>query len=105
MASEEPPPPPPPVPPPAPKRKIVPRRQRPGPTDISDPMLRQEARRAVVWIGIAAMFALVILLAQPLLVIFAGMVFAAMVDEIHHPLRYHTASANARQVLRDIASA
>jgi predicted PurR-regulated permease PerM len=78
MASEDAPPPA--TPPPAPKRKVVPRRQRPGPTDISDPMLREEARRATIWIGIAALFALVILLAQPLLVIFAGMVFAAMVD-------------------------
>jgi predicted PurR-regulated permease PerM len=53
---------------------------RAGPTDIADPMLRQEARRAFVWIGIAALFALIVVLAQPLLVIFAAMVFAAMVD-------------------------
>jgi predicted PurR-regulated permease PerM len=33
-----------------------------------------------VWIGIASLFALVVLLAQPLLVVFAAMVFAAMVD-------------------------
>lgn len=64
----------------APKRKPVPRRQRAGPTDISDPLMRQEARKAAVWIGIAALFALAIVLAQPLLVIFAGMVFASMVD-------------------------
>jgi predicted PurR-regulated permease PerM len=62
----------------------VPKRKRPsgraGPTDIADPMLRQEARRAFIWIGIAALFALAVLLIQPLLVVFAGMVFAAMVD-------------------------
>lgn len=63
-----------------PKREITPRGERAGPTDIADPLLRQEARRAVVWIGIASLFALAIILAQPLLVIFAGMVFAAMVD-------------------------
>ncbi|MCK9543375.1 MAG: AI-2E family transporter [Novosphingobium sp.] len=51
-----------------------------GPTDISDPLLRHEAKRAFVWLGIAALFALVVLLAQPLLVIFGGMVFAAMID-------------------------
>lgn len=51
-----------------------------GPTDISDPMLRKEVRRAMVWIGIAALFALTVLLSQPLLVIFGGMVFAAMID-------------------------
>jgi putative permease len=63
----------------APRRKPRPR-GRAGPTDISDPLLREEAKRAFVWIGIAALFALAVLLAQPLLVVFAGMVFAAMVD-------------------------
>jgi len=66
--------------PPPVRRKVVPRRKRAGPTDISDPMLRQEVRRATVWIGIAGLFALAIMLAHSLLVIFAGMVFAAMVD-------------------------
>lgn len=56
------------------------RRQRPGPTDISDPAMRREARRAFVWIGIIALFALAVLAANPLLVIFGGMVFASMVD-------------------------
>ena len=51
-----------------------------GPTDISDPLMRQEAKRAAVWIGIAVLVALVAFLAQPLLVIFGGMVFAAMID-------------------------
>jgi putative permease len=54
--------------------------RRAGPTDISDPVFRQEAKRAFVWIGIAALLALVVVLAQPLLVIFGGMVFAAMID-------------------------
>jgi predicted PurR-regulated permease PerM len=62
------------------KRKAPRPRGRAGPTDISDPLLREEAKRAFVWIGIASAFALVVLLAQPLLVVFAGMVFAAMVD-------------------------
>ena len=52
----------------------------PGPTDITDPVLRAEARKAAVWIGMAALLALVVVLAQPLLVIFGGMVLAAMID-------------------------
>ncbi len=63
----------------APKRKTRPR-GRAGPTDISDPLMREEAKRAFVWIGIASLFAMVVVLAQPLLVIFAAMVFAAMID-------------------------
>lgn len=51
-----------------------------GPTDITDPLLRSEAKRASVWIGMAALLALVVYLAEPLLVIFGGMVFAAMID-------------------------
>lgn len=64
----------------APPKRKRPRSQRVGPTDIADPLLREEAKRAFVWIGMAALFALIVLLAQPLLIIFAGMVFAAMVD-------------------------
>ena len=51
-----------------------------GPTDIADPLLRTEFKRAAVWIGLAAALALIVYLAQPLLVIFGGMVFAAMID-------------------------
>ncbi len=54
--------------------------KRTGPTDIADPMLRKEAKRAAVWIGMAALVALTVVLADPLLVIFGGMVFAAMID-------------------------
>ena len=39
-----------------------------GPTDISDPLLRHEAKRAFVWIGMVGLAALAVLLAQPLLV-------------------------------------
>lgn len=51
-----------------------------GPTDISDPLLRHEAKRAFVWISMVGLVALAVVLAQPLLVIFGGMVFAAMID-------------------------
>jgi len=54
--------------------------RRAGPTDISDPLLRREAGKAFVWIGIAALVVLAVFLAQPLLVIFGGMVFGAMID-------------------------
>ena len=56
------------------------RHRRAGPTDISDAAIRSEAKRAFVWIGMAAAFALVVVMAQPLLVIFGGLVFAAMID-------------------------
>jgi putative permease len=54
--------------------------KRAGPSDISDPLLREEARKAFVWIGLTALVVLAVFLAQPLLVIFGGMVFGAMVD-------------------------
>lgn len=62
------------------KRKVARPRGRAGPTDIADPVLRQEVKRAAVWIGMASLVVLTIYTAQPLLVIFAGMVFAAMID-------------------------
>jgi putative permease len=69
---------------PAPTPATPPRRRattkKPGPTDISDPLLREEAKKAFVWIGIAAAVVLCVFLAQPLLVIFGGMVFGAMID-------------------------
>ena len=51
-----------------------------GPTDIEDPFVRKEAKKAFIWLGIAAAMALVVLLAQPLIVIFGGLVFAALID-------------------------
>jgi len=51
-----------------------------GPTDIRDGLIRQEAKRAAVWMGMAALIGLAIYLAQPLMVIFGGIVFAAMID-------------------------
>ena len=51
-----------------------------SPADIADPLMRQEARRAAVWIGMVVLTGLALYLAEPLLVIFGGMVFAAMID-------------------------
>ena len=52
----------------------------PGPNEMRDPLVRAELKRAAVWLGLAAGMALVVLLIQPLLIIFAGLVFASMLD-------------------------
>ena len=54
--------------------------RRAGPTDIADPLIRSEAKKAVIWLGIAALMGLTVVLAQPLLVVFGGMVLGAMID-------------------------
>ncbi len=54
--------------------------ERPGPAEMRDPFIREELKRASVWFGMALAIAGVIFLAQPLLLIFAGIVFAAMLD-------------------------
>lgn len=51
-----------------------------GPTDIDDPLVRIEARKAFVWLGVAALFALAVVLSGSLMVIFGGIVFAALID-------------------------
>lgn len=51
-----------------------------SPADIHDPRLRREAQKAAIWIGLALLAAMVVFFAQPLLVIFGGIVFAAMID-------------------------
>lgn len=52
----------------------------PGPNELRDPLVRAELRRASVWFGLAIAAGLVVLLIQPLLIIFGGLVFAAMLD-------------------------
>lgn len=51
-----------------------------SPTHISDPRLAWEAQRALLWVAIVGVVLLTVYLAHSLLVIFAGMVFAAMID-------------------------
>lgn len=51
-----------------------------SPADIHDPRLKREAQKAAIWIGMALLAALIVFFAQPLLVIFGGIVFAAMID-------------------------
>jgi len=50
-----------------------------GPTDFSAPV-REEVRRALIWLGIASLIALCVVLAHELLIIFGGIVFAALID-------------------------
>ncbi|MBJ6123062.1 AI-2E family transporter [Sphingomonas mollis] len=51
-----------------------------GPIESRDPFVGKEVKRAAVWLGMAGGIALVVLLIQPLLIIFAGLVFAALLD-------------------------
>ena len=54
----------------------------PGPRPHAgrDEATRNELRKAAVWLGMASAIALIVLLIQPLLIIFAGLVFAALLD-------------------------
>ncbi|WP_242097463.1 MULTISPECIES: AI-2E family transporter [unclassified Sphingomonas] len=52
----------------------------PSPGEMRDPATRRELKKAAVWLGLIAAMAMTVLLVQPLLVIFAGLVFAAMLD-------------------------
>jgi predicted PurR-regulated permease PerM len=52
----------------------------PSPNEMRDPEVRRELKRASVWLGLAAAMALVVILIQPILIIFAGLVFASMLD-------------------------
>jgi predicted PurR-regulated permease PerM len=54
--------------------------EEPGPNELRDPVIRTELKRASVWIGLAVAVWLVWVLAQPLLLIMGGIVFAAMLD-------------------------
>lgn len=54
--------------------------QAPSPNELRDPIVRQELKRAGVWLGMASAIALAVLLVQPLLIIFAGIVFATLLD-------------------------
>jgi predicted PurR-regulated permease PerM len=51
-----------------------------GPTELRDPLIRQELKRAGVWLGLTVAIVATWYLAQSILLIFAGIVFAAMLD-------------------------
>ena len=54
--------------------------EQPGPTEISNPHIRRELQRAAVWFGLALLIIGVIVLAQPLMLIIGGMIFAVFLD-------------------------
>ena len=54
--------------------------EQPGPTEISDPLVRREFARAAVWLGMALAIVGVVFLAQPLLLIIGGLVFSVVLD-------------------------
>ena len=54
--------------------------ERAGPADLPGQSVRHEARRAWVWLGMALAIYAAIVLAQPILLIIGGMVFAVILD-------------------------
>ncbi len=54
--------------------------EEPGPVEMRDPQTRAELKRAIVWVSVVLAVVLTYVLAQPLLLIVGGMVFAAMLD-------------------------
>lgn len=54
--------------------------EEPGPTEFRDPRLAYEAKRAAVWLGMALAIVGVIVLAQPIMLIIGGLVFAVILD-------------------------
>lgn len=66
------------------RKKPVPQvdafREEMGPTELYDPIIRTELKRAAVWIGLATLVVALIWLAQPILLIIGGLVLAAMFD-------------------------
>jgi len=54
--------------------------ERPGPAEFRDPLIRREMQKAAVWFGMALAIAGAIVLAQPLLLIIGGAIFAVFLD-------------------------
>src|SRR6476661_4033897 len=59
---------------------VEPHIERPGPAEFRDPLVRREMQKAAVWLGVALFIVGVIVLAQPLLLIIGGAVFAVFLD-------------------------
>jgi predicted PurR-regulated permease PerM len=55
-------------------------REEVGPTELYDPLIRTELKKATVWIGLATLVVALVWLAQPILLIIGGLVLAAMFD-------------------------
>ena len=54
--------------------------EQPGPTEFRDARLAYEVKRAAVWLGMALAIIGVIVLAQPIMLIIGGLVFAVILD-------------------------
>ncbi len=52
----------------------------PAPVEMSDPRMRAELTKAIIWVSVILSVVLLYVLAQPLLLIVGGLVFAAMLD-------------------------
>jgi predicted PurR-regulated permease PerM len=59
---------------------VEPHVERPGPAEFRDPFVRREMAKAAVWLGMALAVVGVIVLAQPLLLIVGGAIFAVFLD-------------------------
>ncbi|APZ98558.1 AI-2E family transporter [Sphingopyxis sp. QXT-31] len=62
------------------KAKVKASADEPGPTEIRSYAVRTELTKAGVWLGLALLIGACIVLIQPILLIFAGIVVAAMLD-------------------------
>src|SRR3546814_12783187 len=71
----------------------------PGPTEIRTELVRTELIKASVWIGLALLVGACIILVQPLLMIFAGIVMASMLHDGPRLLRRIPPLAPGRQLL------
>ena len=54
--------------------------EQPGPTDLHDARIVAEVKRAAIWIGMVLLVVGVIVLAQPIMLIIGGLVFAVILD-------------------------
>src|SRR3954466_4135429 len=59
---------------------VEPHIERPGPAEFRDPLVRREMAKAAVWLGMALVIAGIVVLAQPLLLIVGGAIFAVFLD-------------------------
>ena len=59
---------------------VEPHVERPGPAEFRDPLVRREMAKAAVWLGMALAIVGIIVLAQPLLLILGGAIFAVFLD-------------------------
>src|SRR4051812_38479459 len=59
---------------------VEPHIERPGPAEFRDPLVRREMQKAAVWLGMALLIVGVVVLAQPLLLIVGGAIFAVFLD-------------------------